>query len=319
MANLANLTINSTQFIDLPVGNTAQRPIGPANGTMRFNTTGNYFEFYNGSTWQNINVAATTNLTGTATIAIGAGGAAGNAANGSNGGATTFTYSGVTIRANGGLGGIFNQAATAEGGNTANAFVSANGGSSTLTSTGEFGAAGGGGVGGGNTSTGGETNGTAGGSVVDTANLFIALTAQSISTTAPSGGLGSNAAGTANGADSTGFGCGGGGAGSNGGIGGNGFRGGGGGGASGFSANGLVNYRGGAGGNGAIVVKRITNNAIAYETLTSGTSWSVPANTTGIMIWCVGGGGGGAGANSGNSGTGGGAGGIASYWFGTAP
>ena len=46
MAQLKNTTINDTGFLQLPVGNTAQRPT-PAAGQMRFNTSTGKAEFYN--------------------------------------------------------------------------------------------------------------------------------------------------------------------------------------------------------------------------------------------------------------------------------
>lgn len=42
---------SSTGGLVLPVGNTAQRPSNAANGAMRFNTTTNSVEVYNGSSW----------------------------------------------------------------------------------------------------------------------------------------------------------------------------------------------------------------------------------------------------------------------------
>jgi hypothetical protein len=51
MATLKNTTINSTGYITLPSGTTAQRPATPATGMMRFNTTFASNEFYNGTTW----------------------------------------------------------------------------------------------------------------------------------------------------------------------------------------------------------------------------------------------------------------------------
>jgi hypothetical protein len=42
----------ATGFFDLPSGTTAQRPVSPAVGMMRYNTTTGYFEVYVGSSWQ---------------------------------------------------------------------------------------------------------------------------------------------------------------------------------------------------------------------------------------------------------------------------
>ena len=51
MATLLNLTINSTETLTLPRGTTAQRPVSPQSGYIRYNTTLNTVEFYTGSDW----------------------------------------------------------------------------------------------------------------------------------------------------------------------------------------------------------------------------------------------------------------------------
>jgi fibronectin-binding autotransporter adhesin len=51
MATLQSTTFNDTGNITMPVGNTGQRP-SPTLGMMRFNTSMNLLEWYNGSTWQ---------------------------------------------------------------------------------------------------------------------------------------------------------------------------------------------------------------------------------------------------------------------------
>jgi hypothetical protein len=53
MANLTNLTINDTGYIQLPSGTLAQRPTSPQTGYTRFNTTLGAIETYNGSIWTN--------------------------------------------------------------------------------------------------------------------------------------------------------------------------------------------------------------------------------------------------------------------------
>ena len=67
MATLKNTTINDTGFLTLPSGTTAQRPVSPVAGMMRYNSTTNLLEHYSGSMWQNLagigNVAAPSNLT----------------------------------------------------------------------------------------------------------------------------------------------------------------------------------------------------------------------------------------------------------------
>lgn len=51
MATLTNTNINSTEHIILPRGTTAQRPAVPLAGMLRFNTSFNITEYYNGSHW----------------------------------------------------------------------------------------------------------------------------------------------------------------------------------------------------------------------------------------------------------------------------
>ena len=41
-----SLTVEGTDFIKMPVGTTAQRPVIPAAGMMRFNTTTGLPEWY---------------------------------------------------------------------------------------------------------------------------------------------------------------------------------------------------------------------------------------------------------------------------------
>jgi hypothetical protein len=47
------------------VGTTAQRPGSPATGAIRYNTTENRFEGYNGSAWLNLSPANVDELGGT--------------------------------------------------------------------------------------------------------------------------------------------------------------------------------------------------------------------------------------------------------------
>ena len=61
----ANLSIsgdtilNSTGAITMPVGTTAQEPVTPTTGMLRFNSTLGQFEGYNGSSWTQIGGGAT--------------------------------------------------------------------------------------------------------------------------------------------------------------------------------------------------------------------------------------------------------------------
>lgn len=50
----SSVTIDSNEFIKLPVGSTAQRPDTPVNGMIRFNNETTNFEGYNGSQWGSI-------------------------------------------------------------------------------------------------------------------------------------------------------------------------------------------------------------------------------------------------------------------------
>lgn len=51
MAQLKNTEIDDTGSLRLPAGSTAQRPGSPAAGMIRYNTTINDTEYYNGATW----------------------------------------------------------------------------------------------------------------------------------------------------------------------------------------------------------------------------------------------------------------------------
>ncbi len=186
------------------------------------------------------------------TYSIGSAGSGGSgSANGSAGGATTATYGGVTITANGGGGGYYNSSTAATGGSFSGGDGGATGGGSPARS-GDAGGSSGGAIGG----VVGLTNGASGGNGVNSADvsgLFTVLTAAGYATT--SGGTGANSSGDTpnakNGGNASGFGCSGGAAGWYGGSGGAGRYGGGGGGAAGFTSNQV----GGAGGAGAVVIK----------------------------------------------------------------
>ena len=54
MAQFKNTDINDSGSLTLPAGTTAQRPSNPQAGMMRYNTTLDYTEYYNGSAWVNI-------------------------------------------------------------------------------------------------------------------------------------------------------------------------------------------------------------------------------------------------------------------------
>ena len=47
------LEIQNTDYLQYPAGTTAQRP-SPSTGMMRYNSTTNTLEYYNGSAWVSI-------------------------------------------------------------------------------------------------------------------------------------------------------------------------------------------------------------------------------------------------------------------------
>jgi len=55
MATFKNTIINDSGFISLPKGTTNQRPATPQPGMIRFNTSENSIEYYNGSEWLLVN------------------------------------------------------------------------------------------------------------------------------------------------------------------------------------------------------------------------------------------------------------------------
>jgi len=251
-------------------------------------------------------------LSGTITYSLGTAGAPGvGSSNGTTGGTTTITYtpSSVSLTANGGEGGYFNNNLTAAGG-------TASGGSSNSTggtgkgSSGDSGGGGGGGTGGANATSDRGSSGDDGAQSNDIMSLFAVLSAAGYATTTFGAGAPSGSGGQNNrGGDATGFGCGGGGAGYWGGGGGNGLYGGGGGGSSGYGST----WTGGTGGQGVVVLQFYDGSTYTNVVRTSGSSYAVPAGTKSIKFWAIGAGGGGSGAtsNDGDSGGGGGAGGIA--------
>jgi hypothetical protein len=54
MAQLKNTTISDTGNLNIPSGTTAQRPATPLQGMIRYNTTLNDTEYYDGSVWRSI-------------------------------------------------------------------------------------------------------------------------------------------------------------------------------------------------------------------------------------------------------------------------
>jgi hypothetical protein len=54
-----NPVFGGTGFMLIPKGTTAERPVSPANGYMRYNTTTNQFEGYQGGEWGQLGGGAT--------------------------------------------------------------------------------------------------------------------------------------------------------------------------------------------------------------------------------------------------------------------
>jgi hypothetical protein len=54
-----NVTMLSTGFALIPAGTTAQRPVSPVNGQIRYNTTTSQFEGYQGGEWGQLGGGAT--------------------------------------------------------------------------------------------------------------------------------------------------------------------------------------------------------------------------------------------------------------------
>lgn len=65
MAQLKNTTVNDFGFLQLPEGTTAQRPSSPVAGMIRYNTTTNSAELYNGNTWRAIHTGSVEATGGT--------------------------------------------------------------------------------------------------------------------------------------------------------------------------------------------------------------------------------------------------------------
>jgi hypothetical protein len=89
-ATLGNINNDSTGYISLPVGNTAQRPVAPTAGMMRFNTSTNSPEWYDpiGNQWLNLSQGPNYNVE-YLVIAGGGGGGSGGGAGGGAGGYRT--------------------------------------------------------------------------------------------------------------------------------------------------------------------------------------------------------------------------------------
>lgn len=86
----------SNQYIKLPSGNTASRPVTATAGMIRFNNESNVFEVFTGAAWTNLFFRQSENIT-IELLAVGGGGGGGgaapNARGGGGGGGGGFFYS----------------------------------------------------------------------------------------------------------------------------------------------------------------------------------------------------------------------------------
>lgn len=57
-----DLAVNSTGYLKLPAGTTAQRSVSPVNGMLRYNTTENKVEGYINGAWGSIGGATSGNV-----------------------------------------------------------------------------------------------------------------------------------------------------------------------------------------------------------------------------------------------------------------
>jgi hypothetical protein len=290
-------TLAAADSCAIKVRYTAPAQAGDVTGLLQLDTTAGLLN-------ASLSGSATSPML---TYSLGAGGAQFSR----NGGATTFTYAGVTVTANGGSGGspIGNGGLGGNGiGGTAR--ISGGGGGSTADPR-----AGGGGAGiaGGYGKDSGFNGGIFynyggnGAEANDFGGLQAAVVAAKFVFSGP--GLGAYAASKPNGGNASGFGAGGGGGFLAHGTGGHGGYGGGGGGASGGSAV----YLGGNGGQGVLVLTFADSSTVV---LTSGTGYT-PTKVV-KRIWAIGAGGAGASStvqakptpNGGGGGAGGGAGAV---------
>lgn len=151
-AGVSDQDNTSTGYFDLPSGTTAQRPVSPSNGMIRFNTTKNKYEIYSesSSSWLDINTTNTEPYNIDYLVIAGGGGGSSYGGGGAGGFRTGTAFSltrGTTYTVTVGAGGA--------GGSDANGTKGVDSVFSTITSTG-------GGYGG-NVSTGGDGGSGGGG------------------------------------------------------------------------------------------------------------------------------------------------------------
>ena len=92
-ATVGNMNNDSTGYMSLPVGNTAQRPVAATAGMMRYNTTTGYPEWYDGSAWYQFNLGKPYEVE---YLLVGGGGGGGSDLAG-GGGAGGYIYGSTTV------------------------------------------------------------------------------------------------------------------------------------------------------------------------------------------------------------------------------
>jgi len=93
-ATVGNMTNDSTGFMSLPVGNTAQRPMSATAGMTRYNTTTGYPEFYDGNNWYNFYQQKIYNVS---YLVVAGGGGGGSGAGGGGGAGGLRTGDGLSV------------------------------------------------------------------------------------------------------------------------------------------------------------------------------------------------------------------------------
>ena len=186
----------STGYFGLPAGTTAQRPGSPAAGFTRFNTTTQYVEYYDGTTWWQTNQTRTFS----ADYLVIAGGGAGGGYISGGGGAGGVVQGTISLTP----GNTYTAVIGAGGTNTiGNNSVGGRGTDSTFTGVttavgGGGGAAGGGGTGsatsGGSGGGGGSTTASLAGAAGTSGQGFAGGTSPGAAASYPSGGGGGSAA-----------------------------------------------------------------------------------------------------------------------------
>lgn len=87
---------SGTGAVSIPSGTTAQRPVSPTIGLVRYNTTIASLEVYNGSNWQTIQATGTSTTYNSQYIVVAGGGAGGGGSGRGGGGGAGGLLSGVT-------------------------------------------------------------------------------------------------------------------------------------------------------------------------------------------------------------------------------